>query len=70
MTWMNLTLYHQSQILLGNDSGLVTSKRGGRQVAIPHTEFENYLGRYAGLLIYLKEMDETVYGKLCAVSVI
>lgn len=28
---------------------------------------ESYLGRYAGLLLYLKEMDETVYSKLCAV---
>lgn len=29
---------------------------------------ESYLGRYAGLMLYLKEMDETVYAKLCAVG--
>ena len=29
---------------------------------------ETYLGRYAGLILYLKEMDEGVYSKLCAVS--
>ena len=28
---------------------------------------ESYLGRYAGLLLYLKEMDETMYSKFCAV---
>lgn len=32
-----------------------------------HKPLENYLGRYGGLMLYLKEMDESVYGKLCAV---
>lgn len=31
---------------------------------------ETYLGRYAGLILYLKEMDEGVYSKLCAVSML
>lgn len=32
-----------------------------------HQGMETYLGRYAGLLLYLKEMDETLYSKFCAV---
>ena len=32
-----------------------------------HKPLESYLGRYGGLMLYLKEMDEAVYGKLCAV---
>ncbi|KAG8975726.1 hypothetical protein FRC05_005244 [Tulasnella sp. 425] len=32
----------------------------------PHRDLENYLGRYCGLMLYLKEMDEDRYGKVCA----
>jgi hypothetical protein len=28
---------------------------------------EAYLGRYAGLLLYLKEMDESMYSRFCGV---
>ena len=34
---------------------------------VDHKPLEAYLGRYGGLMLYLKEMDETTYGKLCAV---
>lgn len=34
-----------------------------------HKSMETYLGRYSGLLLYLKEMDEAVYAKLCAVRI-
>ncbi len=37
-------------------------------MVIQHTDMEEYLGRYCGLLLYLKEMDESTYGRLCAVS--
>jgi hypothetical protein len=30
---------------------------------------EKYLGRYSGLILYLKEMDEVSYAKLCAVLI-
>lgn len=33
-----------------------------------HKQLEQYLGRYGGLMLYLKEMDEATYGKLCAVG--
>jgi hypothetical protein len=37
---------------------------------IEHKALGKYLGRYSGLILYLKEMDEAVYGKLCAVCAI
>lgn len=38
-------------------------------MVVQHTDMEEYLGRYCGLMLYLKEMDEPTYGRLCAVSV-
>ena len=32
-----------------------------------HDDMESALGRYSGLILYLKEMDEDRYAKLCAV---
>lgn len=53
-------------MLLGDTSGL--NKPGNlRPTVIPHRDLETYLGRYSGLMIYLREMDENVYSKLCAV---
>lgn len=34
-----------------------------------HTQLEDKLGKYCGLVLYMKEMDEERYQKLCAVSV-
>lgn len=34
----------------------------------PHKELEDYLGKYCGLMLYLREMDEDKYAKICAVS--
>ncbi|KAK7468715.1 hypothetical protein VKT23_003218 [Stygiomarasmius scandens] len=56
----------QSKLLLGENEGLTKSEKNRRPAIIPHTEWEAYLGRYSGLMLYLKEMDEGVYGKLCA----
>ncbi|KAG8905579.1 hypothetical protein FRB99_008637 [Tulasnella sp. 403] len=33
---------------------------------VPHKELEDYLGRYCGLMLYLKEMDEERYAKVCS----
>ena len=54
-------------MLLGDTSGLV-KPLGKRPTAISHRVLEDYLGRYSGLMLYLREMDETIYSKLCAVS--
>ncbi|KAF8745436.1 Exocyst complex component SEC3 N-terminal PIP2 binding PH, partial [Rhizoctonia solani] len=32
----------------------------------PHTPMEKYLGKYSGLILYLREMDESRYSKVCA----
>jgi hypothetical protein len=58
--------YDKSKILLGGTSGVANS-RDSRPIAIPHTDLESYLGRYAGLMLYIREMDENIYSKICAV---
>jgi exocyst complex component 1 len=55
-------------MLLGDQDGII--RPGGKSravVVIQHKDMEQYLGRYSGLMLYLKEMDEGVYAKLCAV---
>lgn len=59
----------QATLLMGDSSGLTKSAKGQLAI-IEHRAIEDYLGRYAGLMLYLKEMDESVYAKLCAVSMI
>jgi len=56
-------------MLLGDNSGILATTGQSRPVIAPHQEMESYIGRYAGLMIYLKEMDESIYAKLCAVRV-
>jgi hypothetical protein len=56
----------QSRILLGDGDGLKVIS--GLPNVLPHRDMETYLGRYSGLMLYLREMDENVYAKLCAVS--
>ncbi|THH33432.1 hypothetical protein EUX98_g736 [Antrodiella citrinella] len=55
----------QGKLLLGDNDGVIMSARG-RPTLKNHKEFESYLERYSGLMLYMKEMDEAVYGKLCA----
>jgi hypothetical protein len=55
-------------MLLGDNDGVVKSDGRGRPSIVDHEAIEIYLGRYAGLMLYLKEMDESLYAKLCAVS--
>lgn len=54
-------------MLLGGNNGVI--KGGGRRRAsmVDHKTLERYLGRYSGLILYLKEMDEAVYARLCGV---
>lgn len=56
----------RGRLLLGDNNGVIKPARGKPSLR-NHREFETYLGRYGGLMLYLKEMDETMYGKLCAV---
>ena len=59
----------QTNMLLGDTEGLGPSGEKGRLVIIDHRRLETYLGRYCGLMLYLKEMDEPKYSKICAVSI-
>ena len=54
-------------MLLGDDNGVVKASRN-RIIIKDHRNFETYLERYRGLLLYLKEMDESAYAKICAVG--
>lgn len=58
----------QAEMLLGNSQGITRPTRGRPSIA-DHKPLEGYLGRYGGLMLYLKEMDEVTYGKLCGVCV-
>jgi hypothetical protein len=58
----------KSKLILEDSNGINRPKGRRRPVIANHQSMESYLGRYAGLLLYLKEMDEAVYSKFCAVS--
>jgi hypothetical protein len=64
-----LRLFFQSKLLLGDSNGL--SNPGGRRrpEIKNHKDLEGNLAHYSGLILYMKEMDELAYGKLCAVRV-
>ena len=54
-------------MLLKDGTGVVAKGRNGLPEILGHNEIEKYLDRYCGLTLYLKEMDEGTYSKLCAV---
>lgn len=54
-------------MLLGDSDGLIKGARRGLPTVAEHRDLETYLARYSGLILYLKEMDESTYGKLCGV---
>ncbi|KAJ7048537.1 exocyst complex component Sec3-domain-containing protein [Mycena amicta] len=64
--FLSIMFTAQSQMLLGSTDGVTKADARGRLKIIAHQDLERYLGRYAGLMLYLKEMDEKVYAKLCA----
>ncbi|KAG1715987.1 hypothetical protein ID866_1152 [Astraeus odoratus] len=57
----------QAKIILESNNGVNRASIRSRPTIVDHQSMETYLGRYAGLVLYLKEMDETVYSKLCGV---
>ncbi|KAA1467891.1 exocyst complex component sec3 subunit [Dentipellis sp. KUC8613] len=63
--FLSIMFTAQSKMLLGDTNGLTKPSRG--RISIKnHQDLETYLGRYSGLILYLKEMDESLYGRLCA----
>ncbi|EMD41929.1 hypothetical protein CERSUDRAFT_79548 [Gelatoporia subvermispora B] len=65
LDYLSIMFTAQSKLLLGDSSGIVKSTNG-RPAIKDHKEMEVYLGKYSGLMLYLKEMEESIYGKLCA----
>jgi hypothetical protein len=65
-----LRLFFQSTLLLGDSNGLSNPGRRGRPEIKSHKDLEGHLAHYSGLILYMKEMDELTYGKLCAVSIL
>ncbi|KAJ3532638.1 hypothetical protein NM688_g7392 [Phlebia brevispora] len=55
----------QAKMVLGDSNGINKPARG-KPTILDHKPLESYLERYTGLMLYLREMDESVYGKLCA----
>jgi hypothetical protein len=64
--WLSIMFNAQGKMLLGTTDGVMEGPRG-RPVVISHQEMESFLGQYAGLLLYLREMDEATYARLAAV---
>ncbi|KAI0778389.1 exocyst complex component Sec3-domain-containing protein [Trametes elegans] len=65
LDYLSIMFTAQGTMLLGDNNGIVRSQRG-RPALKDHKSLETYLNRYRGLLLYLKEMDESAYAKLCA----
>ncbi|KAG6887860.1 hypothetical protein C0995_012111 [Termitomyces sp. Mi166 len=64
--FLSIMFTAQSTLLLGDTNGMNPASGRNKPTLVSHEEMEAYLGRYSGLVLYLKEMDETVYAKLCA----
>ncbi|KAG2120700.1 exocyst complex component Sec3-domain-containing protein [Suillus discolor] len=62
--YLSIMSVAQAEIILDGNNGITKPGRG-RPVIKSHQGMETYLGRYAGLLLYLKEMDESVYSRFC-----
>ncbi|KAG5636373.1 hypothetical protein H0H81_008291 [Sphagnurus paluster] len=65
LDFLSIMFTAQSTLLLGNTKGIKASK-SRKPALVSREELEAYLGRYSGLILYLKEMDETIYAKVCA----
>ncbi|KAG1875576.1 exocyst complex component Sec3-domain-containing protein [Suillus subalutaceus] len=62
--YLSIMSVAQAEIILDGNNGITKPGRG-RPVIKSHQGMEAYLGRYAGLLLYLKEMDESIYSRFC-----
>ncbi|KAG6889916.1 hypothetical protein C0992_003620 [Termitomyces sp. T32_za158] len=65
--FLSIMFTAQSTLLLNDTKGIKSASGRNKPTLVSHEGMETYLGRYSGLVLYLKEMDETVYAKLCAV---
>ncbi|KLO20758.1 hypothetical protein SCHPADRAFT_816552 [Schizopora paradoxa] len=66
LDFLTIMFTAQSNLLLKDGSGVIPKGKNGFPEILSHQDIEAYLGRYCGLMLYLKEMDEGKYSKLCA----
>ena len=67
LDFLTIMFTAQTSLLLKGGDGI--ELRNDKPVIVSHSDLEGYLGRYCGLMLYLKEMEEIKYSKVCAVSV-
>ncbi|KAI6047739.1 exocyst complex component Sec3-domain-containing protein [Pisolithus marmoratus] len=66
LDYLSVMVVAKSQPILEGNNGVSRENARARPTLVSHESMETYLGRYAGLVLYLKEMDEAAYSKLCA----
>ncbi|GBE77755.1 hypothetical protein SCP_0106370 [Sparassis crispa] len=65
LDYLTIMFTAQEKLLLSDSSGIGKNAKG-RPYILDHNSMETYLGRYGGLMLYMKEMEEGIYAKLCA----
>ena len=61
LEYLDMTFKYQA------DSALSEGRKSGKKALSPHTSMGEYLMQYEGVVLYIKEMDEARYQKLCSV---
>ncbi|KAG8712989.1 hypothetical protein FRC11_013627, partial [Ceratobasidium sp. 423] len=64
LEFLGIMFGYQSEQLL--DYAEKTKQTHTQPALHPHTSMEKYLSKYSGLMLYLREMDENRYSKVCA----
>jgi len=67
---LNVSLYDLCMLTIQSESTLAEFRKGRRKNdgLQAHTSMGEYLMMYEGLVLYMKEMDEDRYQRLCSVS--
>lgn len=63
--YLSIMFTAQSNEVLAKQPDGIKKGPQSRSEFVSHRELEDHLGRYSGLILYLKEMDESIYAKLC-----
>ncbi|KIO33327.1 hypothetical protein M407DRAFT_234528 [Tulasnella calospora MUT 4182] len=66
LDFLNIAFKFKVSTAAFSGQGEQQQPRSGPPTLPPHSDLETYLGRYCGLMLYLKEMDEDRYAKVCA----
>ncbi|KAI6119811.1 exocyst complex component Sec3-domain-containing protein [Pisolithus croceorrhizus] len=66
LDYLSIMVVAKAKTISEGSNGVSRENARARPTLVNHGSMETYLGRYAGLVLYLKEMDEAAYSKLCA----